>query len=162
MRPTVDLGMPVSSAMSRTVKPSSKRAFTLARLRSSIHSWSRRQPRPKLELGLEWLGLVAVDASRLLEVNLKPRTLFWRVVLRPPQQERGVEYVLAATGAALAAVLVGMVANTTEIPRRLSRSSHSWIGVRLSASLSRMIVVRLERLSRVRYSTPSSQGSSSS
>src|SRR5258708_7720208 len=50
---------------------------------------------------------------------------------------------------------------STEMPRRRSRSSQSWICAQASESFSRTPTVRLERLSRMSSSTPSSQRSTS-
>ena len=45
---------------------------------------------------LEWLGLRAVDAAGLVDVDLEAGALGRRVVAGAAQAERGVEYVLAA------------------------------------------------------------------
>jgi hypothetical protein len=46
-----------------------------------------------LEPGLERLDVLAVDAARLLDMDLEARALRCAVVARPPQAERAVEHV---------------------------------------------------------------------
>src|SRR5262249_18339435 len=64
---------------------------------------AHRQPR------LERLGIVADEAAQLLEVNFEARALVGLVVLRMHEVDDGVEHVLALAGAALRAVLAGMM-----------------------------------------------------
>src|SRR5204863_3458556 len=64
---------------------------------------------PYLQAGLERLGIVAVDAARLFQVNLEPRAVRGHVVARAPQADRRVEHVLAPGGAALLTALAGMM-----------------------------------------------------
>src|SRR5260221_5358193 len=76
----------------------------------------RRPPAPardaqhvRLQPGLDRVGGVAVEAARLLEMDLEACAVPGLVVARMAQGEDEIEHVLAPRRAALPALLVGMV-----------------------------------------------------
>ena len=70
---------------------------------------ARDARRVDLQAGLDRLGRLAEKAARLLEMDLEARALGRLVVGRPADRHHEVEHVLALVGAALLALLVGVV-----------------------------------------------------
>ena len=88
--------MSVSSAISRTVRPSSNRALTSGLVHVlDFADCPKSTIVAKLELSLKGFGLVAMYAARLLEMNLEACALSRLVVSRTAQRKRRVEHILA-------------------------------------------------------------------
>jgi hypothetical protein len=99
MRCTTDFAMPISSAVSRTDIPGRQQGGD-PQPRGDLHVLHAPGglALAGIELHFERLGVPAVEAAALLDMDLEARALGRRVVARTAQAKRGVEHVLAATG----------------------------------------------------------------